>query len=94
LLYFGKAGMFVFGSGLAVGPFLYGRVVQGHHWLTDHQFVDSVAVAIITPRPVVITVAFIGYLVAGVAGATAAALGILSLYSWHLHTNGGPRTRS
>src|SRR5450759_3692778 len=68
--------MFVFGSGLAVVPFLYGGVVQGHHWLTDHQFVDAVAVAMITPGPVVITVAFIGYLIAGVAGATAAALGI------------------
>jgi chromate transporter len=75
-LYFAKAGMFVFGSGLAVVPFLYGGVVQGHHWLTDHQFVDAVAVAMITPGPVVITVAFIGFLVAGVPGATAAALGI------------------
>src|SRR5438477_1551706 len=74
--YFAKAGMFVFGSGLAVVPFLYGGVVQGHHWLTDRQFVDAVAVAMITAGPVVITVAFIGYLVAGVAGATAAALGI------------------
>jgi chromate transporter len=75
-LYFAKAGMFVFGSGLAVVPFLYGGVVQEHHWLTDRQFVDAVAVAIITPGPVVITVAFIGYLVAGISGATAAALGI------------------
>ncbi len=75
-LYFAKAGMFVFGSGLAVVPFLYGGVVQEHHWLTDHQFVDAVAVAMITPGPVVITVAFIGYLVAGVAGATAAAVGM------------------
>ncbi len=75
-LYFAKAGMFVFGSGLAVVPFLYGGVVDGHHWLTDHQFLDAVAVAMITPGPVVITVAFIGYLVAGLAGASAAALGI------------------
>ncbi len=75
-LYFAKAGMFVFGSGLAIVPFLYGGVVQGHHWLTDHQFVDAVAVAMITPGPVVITVAFIGYLVAGTAGAVAAALGV------------------
>ena len=75
-LFFAKAGMFVFGSGLAVVPFLYGGVVQGHHWITDHQFVDAVAVAMITPGPVVITVAFIGYLVQGIAGATAAALGI------------------
>jgi chromate transporter len=75
-LYFAKAGMFVFGSGLAVVPFLYGGVVHGHHWLNDHQFIDAVAVAMITPGPVVITVAFIGYLVAGIGGATAAALGI------------------
>jgi chromate transporter len=75
-LYFAKAGFFVFGSGLAVVPFLYGGVVQGHHWITEHQFVDAVAVAMITPGPVVITVAFIGYLVAGIAGATAAAVGI------------------
>jgi len=75
-VYFAKAGMFVFGSGLAVVPFLYGGVVEGHHWLNEHQFVDAVAVAMITPGPVVITVAFIGYLVAGVWGATAAALGI------------------
>src|SRR3989441_1413245 len=75
-LYFAKAGVFVFGSGLAVVPFLYGGGVQEHHWLTDRQFVDAVAVAMITPGPVVITVAFIGYLVAGISGATAAALGI------------------
>ena len=75
-LYFAKAGMFVFGSGLAIVPFLYGGVVQGHHWLNDRQFVDAVAVAMITPGPVVITVAFIGYLVAGLSGATAAALGV------------------
>jgi chromate transporter len=57
-------------------PFFQNHALQGHHWLTDRQFVDAVAVAMITPGPVVITVAFIGYLVAGVAGATAAALGI------------------
>jgi chromate transporter len=75
-LFFSKAGLFVFGSGLAIVPFLYGGVVEGHHWLNDRQFVDAVAVAMITPGPVVITVAFIGYVVAGVAGATAAALGV------------------
>ena len=73
--YFAAAGAFVFGSGLAIIPFLYGGVVQDHHWLTDRQFVDAVAVAMITPGPVVITVAFIGYLVAGLPGASVAALG-------------------
>ncbi len=73
--FFVFAGAFVFGSGLAIIPFLYGGVVQGHHWLTDRQFVDAVAVAMITPGPVVITSGFIGYLVAGFAGACVAALG-------------------
>jgi len=72
--FFAAAGAFVFGSGLAIIPFLYGGVVQGHHWLTDRQFVDAVAVAMITPGPVVITSGFIGYLVAGFAGACVAAL--------------------
>ncbi|RDK03497.1 chromate transporter [Paraburkholderia lacunae] len=74
-LFFAKAGAFVFGSGLAIVPFLYGGVVTEHHWLNDKQFVDAVAVAMITPGPVVITVGFIGYLVAGFSGACIAALG-------------------
>jgi chromate transporter len=73
-LFFGKAGAFVFGSGLAIVPFLYSGVVQEHHWLNEKQFVDAVAVAMITPGPVVITVGFIGYLIAGLSGATVAAL--------------------
>jgi chromate transporter len=76
LLFFVKAGAFVFGSGLAIVPFLYEGVVRQHGWLTEQQFRDAVAVAMITPGPVVITVAFIGYLVAGVPGAAAAAVGI------------------
>jgi chromate transporter len=76
LLFFTKAGAFVFGSGLAIVPFLYEGVVQGHRWLTEQQFLDAVAIAMITPGPVVITVAFIGFLVAGVPGATLAAIGI------------------
>jgi chromate transporter len=73
--FFAYAGSFVFGSGLAIVPFLYGGVVQEHHWLSDQQFVDAVAVAMITPGPVVITTGFIGYLVAGFWGAVVAALG-------------------
>ena len=73
-LFFTKAGAFVFGSGLAIVPFLHGGVVSEYHWLTEHEFLDAVAVAMITPGPVVITVGFIGYLVAGFAGATVAAL--------------------
>jgi len=72
--FFFKAGAFVFGSGLAIVPFLYGGVVKEYQWLTEQQFLDAVAVAMITPGPVVITVAFIGYLVAGFPGACVAAL--------------------
>lgn len=74
--YFAAAGLFVFGSGLAIVPFLHGGVVLQYHWLTERQFLDAVAVSIITPGPVVITVAFIGYLVAGALGATTAAVGV------------------
>ena len=73
--YFAYAGSFVFGSGLAIVPFLYGGVVKEYGWLTDRQFVDAVAVAMITPGPVVITTGFIGFLVAGFWGAVVAALG-------------------
>jgi len=73
-VFFAEAGAFVFGSGLAIVPFLYGGVVNEHHWLTERQFVDAVAVAMITPGPVVITTGFIGYLVAGFSGAVVAAL--------------------
>jgi chromate transporter len=72
--FFFKAGAFVFGSGLAIVPFLYGGVVKEYAWLNEQQFLDAVAVAMITPGPVVITVGFIGYLVAGVPGACVAAL--------------------
>jgi len=75
-LFFLKSSLFVFGSGLAIVPFLHGGVVQDHHWLTEAQFLDAVAVAMITPGPVVITVAFIGYLVSGMVGASAAAFGV------------------
>ncbi len=73
-VFFTKAGAFVFGSGLAIVPFLHGGVVTEYHWLSEQQFLDAVAVAMITPGPVVITVGFIGYLVAGFPGAVVAAL--------------------
>jgi chromate transporter len=73
--FFTKAGAFVFGSGLAIVPFLYAGVVKEYRWLDDQQFRDAVAVAMITPGPVVITAGFIGYLAAGTAGAILAAAG-------------------
>ncbi|MBI2321351.1 MAG: chromate efflux transporter, partial [Chloroflexi bacterium] len=77
-LFFAKAGAFVFGSGLAIVPFLYQGVVQQFGWLSEQQFLDAVAIAMITPGPVLITVAFIGYLVAGLPGAAVSAFAIFS----------------
>jgi chromate transporter len=74
--FFAKASLVVFGSGLAVVPFLHGGVVTSYGWLTERQFLDAVAVSMITPGPVVITVAFIGMLVAGLLGGAVAALGM------------------
>jgi chromate transporter len=76
--FFLKAGAFVFGSGLAIVPFLYGGLVVQSHWLTERQFLDAVAVAMITPGPVVITAGFIGYLIAGPVGAALAALAVFA----------------
>jgi chromate transporter len=71
--FFAKAGAFVLGSGLAIVPFLYSGVVKELGWLNVREFLD-VAVAMITPGPVVITTGFIGFLVAGFAGATVASV--------------------
>jgi chromate transporter len=74
LAFFTYAGAFVFGSGLAIVPFLYGGLVKEHGWLSDQQFLDAVAVALITPGPVVITTGFIGFLLAGLPGAVVASV--------------------
>jgi chromate transporter len=77
-LFFLKAGAFIFGSGLAIVPFLREGVVHQHHWLTQQQFLDAVAMGLITPGPVVITAAFIGYLVGGLVGAVVATVAIFT----------------
>jgi len=77
-LFFFKTGLLVFGSGLVIVPFLKAQVVDQYHWLTNHQFLDSVAIGMISPGPVVITATFVGYLLAGFTGAVAATVGIFS----------------
>src|SRR4051812_3363146 len=71
-LFFFKAGLFTFGSGLAIVPFLHQGLVTDHHWLTERQFSDAVAMGLISPGPVVIMATFAGYLVFGLAGAAVA----------------------
>jgi chromate transporter len=76
--FFIKAGALTFGSGLAIVPFLRDGVVHQHHWLTDSQFLDAVAMGLITPGPVVITATFVGYLAAGWTGAIVATVAIFT----------------
>jgi chromate transporter len=101
-LFFLKAGAFIFGSGLAIVPFLREGVVQQHHWLTERQFLDAVAIGLITPGPVVITAAFIGYLVGGLAGAAVATvaifvpiyLGVVLPGPWFVRHQHNPQVRA
>jgi chromate transporter len=75
-LFFFKTGLLVFGSGLVIAPFLKTYVVDQYHWLTDRQFLDAVAVGMVTPGPVVITATFVGFIVAGFWGSLASTVAI------------------
>jgi chromate transporter len=77
-LFFFRTGLLVFGSGLVVVPFLKTYVVDQYHWLNQQQFLDSVAIGMMTPGPVVITATFVGFLLRGFPGALAATIGIFS----------------
>lgn len=77
-LFFFRTGLLVFGSGLVVVPFLKTYVVDQYHWLNQQQFLDSVAIGMMTPGPVVITATFVGFLLTGFPGALAATVGIFS----------------
>jgi chromate transporter len=72
--FFFKAGAFTFGSGLAIVPFLHAGLVEQHGWLTEQQFIDAVAMGLISPGPVVIMATFAGYLIFGIVGAVAATI--------------------
>jgi chromate transporter len=75
-LSFLKIGSVVFGSGYVLLAFLRAEFIQHLHWLTEKQLVDAVAVGQFTPGPVFTTATFIGYLVAGIPGATVATIGV------------------
>lgn len=76
--FFCKTGLLVFGSGLVIVPFLKTYIVDQYHWLDNRQFLDSVAIGMISPGPVVITATFVGFLLNGWAGAAAATLGMFA----------------
>ena len=101
LFFFVKAGAFVFGSGLAIVPFLREGLLVEHQWLTEREFLDAVAVGLITPGPIVIAAAFVGFLIAGLPGALIGAFGVfLPVYlfvilpgRWFLRWKDAPAVR-
>lgn len=71
-----KAGLLTFGGAFTVIPFLQDSAVQGHHWLTNSQFVDGLAMSGVLPAPLIIFSTFVGYVAGGLVGALAMTLGI------------------
>ena len=87
--FFFKAGALIFGSGLVIIPFMRDPLIHQLQWIDTKQFVDAVAVGFMTPGPALITVAFIGYLIHGLAGATVSSVGIF-LPSWFYTLGAAP----
>src|SRR3954447_17780668 len=71
-----KAGLLTFGGAFTVIPFLQESAVGSHHWLTDSQFVDGLAMSGILPAPLIIFSSFVGYIAGGMTGALVMTLGI------------------
>jgi chromate transporter len=76
--FFLQTGAFIFGGGLVIIPLLEAAVVDDFGWMTRSQFIDGVALGELTPGPVVITAAFVGYKVAGALGALVATVAIFT----------------
>ena len=74
--FFVKVGAFTFGGGLSILAFIEDQVVNQLGWLTARQFVDGLALGQLTPGPIIMLAAFVGYAVGGVTGAAVAAAAI------------------
>jgi chromate transporter len=75
-LFFLKVGAFTFGGGLTILAFIQDQVVNHLHWLTPQQFLDGLALGQLTPGPIVMLAAFVGYEVGAIWGAVVAAAAV------------------
>jgi chromate transporter len=71
-----KTGLLTFGGAYTAVPFLHDNAVDGHHWLTDNQFVDGLAIGGVLPAPLIIFGTFVGYIAGGLVGSLVMTLGI------------------
>ena len=74
--FFLKVGAFTFGGGLSIIAFIQDQVVNQFHWITPQEFIDGLAIGQLTPGPIIMVAAYVGYKVAGAAGAAVAAFAI------------------
>jgi chromate transporter len=72
-VFFFKVGALTFGGGLTIIAFIQDQVVNQLHWISAEEFLEGLAIGQVTPGPVIMLAAFVGFKVAGVAGAAVAA---------------------
>lgn len=78
MLTFASMSLMLFGGGFVFIPIIGSIVVQDYHWVTQQEFIDGIAMGQITPGPILISAAFIGYKIQGVIGALLATIAIFT----------------